>query len=192
MKLEILLEKPDKKILIILFLSTFTLSLIFVLIIFPLLLSSFAPTGYSLNEFKFAWTKERMDKIIDAWMDYDSTLIDLMIIVHIWDFVFMAAYGTALASAFIIIARGLENLKRLQKFYLFAFILPWIAVILDVIEGIFILVMLMNPTNINTFNIFSAALSTTICITIFYFCLFLMIVGFIIVIILFIKDRNAR
>ncbi|GAH07017.1 unnamed protein product [marine sediment metagenome] len=63
MKLQILLEKPTDKILLITFLLTFILTFVFVAFIFAPLLAQF-PTGAGLMDMKAAWNKKNMDKII--------------------------------------------------------------------------------------------------------------------------------
>lgn len=190
MKLSDLLEKPSNKIVGILFIVSFILYFVFNSLLFAPLFAQY-PAGYGFTDFKFAWTKAKMDEIIGVWMANPGDLIGTMIYIHIIDFVFMAVYGTLLSTGSLLIARAVGSVNILQKFYLYCFLLGWIAVVLDVIEGINIYAVLFNPTNVNEINTFSAALSTSICIQIIGINLILIIVGFLIAIVLYLKNRNS-
>ncbi|MFX0098487.1 MAG: hypothetical protein ACFFCS_02825 [Candidatus Hodarchaeota archaeon] len=185
------LEKINAKLLWLIFFSSLVLTFLFISVLFPPFLAQFLPTGFGLNEFKFAWTKERMDAIISAWNSYDPGLIETMKMVHVVDFFFMGAYGFMLWSGLVIIYRFARNNKCIQKFFYLLTYLPFIAVVLDVIEGIHIFVMLGNPMQIMDFNAYSAALSTTICIWIINFCIIIFFIGLIIDLILFLKHRGT-
>ena len=63
MNLQILLEKPKDKVLALIFVPTFILSIIFSAVIFPYYLNQF-PNGAGLFEIKSAWTKQNIDKIL--------------------------------------------------------------------------------------------------------------------------------
>ena len=145
MKLDILLEKPKDKLLKILFVSTLAIFLVLYIIVFPLF-NTVYPAGTTLLDVKNAWTKANMDIIIGIWAADPLPLLELMIILHIVDFFFMAVYGILLASGFILVARKLGESEKLQKFYLVVFNFSWISALLDVIEGIFLYSIFLNPT----------------------------------------------
>jgi len=190
MELQILLEKPKDKALALLFVSTFILSIIFLVVIFPLFLNQF-PKGAGLFEIKNAWNRQNIEKIFNIWRKDGSTdYFELMTIVNIIDYFFIAVYGTAFTSGILLVARGLKHSEKLQNFYLKALIFPVAAVILDVIEGIFIQIMLWNPNNISDFHAFGASLSNLLLMLMFWLSLLLMIIGAIICIILFAKNRK--
>lgn len=190
MKLQILLEKPKDKVLALIFVPTFILSIMFLVVIFPYFLNQF-PKGAGLFEIKNAWNRQNIEKIFNIWRKNGSTdYFELMTIVNILDFIFIAVYGTAFTSGILLVARGLKDSEKLQKFYLKSLIFPVAAVILDVIEGIFIQIMLWNPNNVTDFHAFSGSLSNFLLLLMFYLSLLLMIIGAVIYIILFAKNRE--
>ena len=189
MKSSILLEKPKDKFLLWIFLLSFISTIIFVAFIFPPLLAQFPPRA-GLMEMKAAWNKKNMDKIIHIWKkDSLSYYVKLMMIVHIVDFVFMAVYGMAIFSGLLIVARRLGYSEKLQRFYLTLSVISWISVLFDVLEGIFIFIILFDPSHITDFTAFGVSLSTTLCIIILYSCVFLWIIGLFIILIHYLKNR---
>lgn len=187
MKLQILLEKPTDKILLIIFLLTFILTWVFVAFIFAPLLAQFPP-GAGLMEMKAAWNKKNMDKIISIWKKESlSRYVELMTIVNNIDFVFMFVYGMAVFSGLVLIARQLKDSEKLQKFYLNLSMVSWVSVSFDVIEGIFIAIILLDPSNITELSAVGVSLSGMLCIIVLYSCVFLWIIGLFIVLIQRIK-----
>jgi len=191
MKLDVLLEKPRTKILFVLFVVSFALFFIFTSFIFQPFFALFPP-GNGFNEMKFAWTKERMDAIIAVWLAQPGNLIQVMGIAHVIDFVFMGVYGTLLSTGSVLLARQFDENRKLQLFFLALFFVGWIAAFLDVIEGINIFAMLLNPTAINPINPFVAALSTSICVWMINVNLVLIVIGFVIAIVLYVKNRSNK
>ena len=187
MKLQILLEKPTDKILLIIFLLTFILTFVFLAFIFAPLLAQFPP-GAGLMDMKDAWNKKNMDKIINIWKkDSLSHYIELMTIVNNIDFVFMFIYGMAIFSGLVLVARQLKDSENLQKFYLNLSMVSWLSVLFDVIEGIFIATILFDPSNITETSALGVSLSSTLCIIVLYSCVFLWIIRLLIVLIQRIK-----
>ena len=190
MKLQILLEKPTDKILLITFILTFILTFVFVALIFAPLLAQF-PTGAGLMDMKAAWNKKNMDKIIAIWKKESlSHYVELMTIVNNIDFVFMFVYGMAVFSGLLLVARQLKDSEKLQKFYLNLSIVSWVSVLFDVIEGIFIAIILFDPSNITEVLAIGVSLSATLCIIVLYSCVFLWIIGLVIILIQHVKKRE--
>ncbi len=191
MKFKILLKKPNNRILLIIFITSFALTFIFLSVIFPPILAQF-PEGSGLYAIKNAWNKENMDIVIAIWNSYPSEdYLGLMVAVHMWDLLFMAVYGTALFTGLLIVARLFSSKEKIQKLYFYlAIIIAPTSVILDLIEEYNILVMLSNPSNILDINAFGASLSTLICIWLVYGGLFLVLFGLIIGTILTLKLRK--
>jgi hypothetical protein len=190
MNFEILLKKPKDKLLLLIFFTAFILTIVFTAVIFPLLLAQF-PAGAGLMEMKAAWNKNNMNKIINKWNQGSlSYYVNLMAIVHIIDFVFMAVYGTAIFSGLLLVARRLEYSKKLQTFYLNLSIISWTSVFFDVMEGIFIFIILFNPLHITALTAFGVSFSTTVCMIILYSCVLLWILGLIIILIHRIKNKK--
>jgi hypothetical protein len=189
MKFKILLEKPKDKILLWIFLLSFILTIIFVAFIFPPLLAQFPP-GAGLMEMKAAWNKKNMDKVIGIWKKGSlSYYVELMMIVHIIDFLFMAVYGLAVFSGLLVVARRLGYSEKLQQFYLTLSIVSWISVLFDVLEGIFIFIILFDPSHITDFTAFGVSFSTTLCIIILYSSIVLWIIGLFIVFVHYLKNK---
>lgn len=183
MKFQILLEKPSDKLMLITFILTFIMTWVFVFVIFAPLLAQFPP-GAGLMDMKAAWTKKNMDKIIAIWKKESlSRYIALMTFVNNIDFIFMFVYGWAVFSGLVLVARQLKDSEKLQKFYLNLSIVAWVSVLFDVIEGIFIAIILMDPSNITEISALGVSLSATLCIIVLYSCVFLWIIGLIIVLV---------
>ena len=187
MKLHNLLEKPSDKILLFTFIFSFIMTWVFVTIIFAPLLAQFPP-GAGLMEMKAAWNKKNMDKIIAIWKKESlSRYVELMTLVNNIDFIFMAAYGWAVFSGLLLVARQLDDSEKLQKFYLNLSMVSWVSVLFDVVEGIFIAIILFDPSNITELSAIGVSLSAMLCIIVLYSCVFLWIIGLIIVLVKRIK-----
>lgn len=189
MILDVLLEKPRTKWVLIIFIVSFTLYFIFQFLLFGPIMNLFPP-GADLMAFKNAWTKAQTDAIIAIWIAHPLDLVSLMMIVHHIDWAFMVVYGTAISTACLLLARGMDRIRWLRVVFLYTFFLAWIAVAFDVIEGINIFTMLLNPLNTLELNAFWASLSTTICIAIICMNLFMIIAGAVIVLILYIIRKK--
>jgi hypothetical protein len=96
-------------------------------------------------------------------------------------------YGMAVFSGLILVARQLKDSEKLQKFYLNLSILSWVSVIFDIIEGIFIAIILFDPSNITEVSAIGVSLSATLCIIVLYSCVFLWVIGLFIILIQRIK-----
>ena len=172
-----LLEKPKDKTLWILFAVNLVLFLI-CFIAFQLVAPLFPP-GTDLLAVKNAWTKANMDQILLVWEINAAPLLELMIFLHVMDFFFMAFYGLLLASGFILVARKLDGSEKLQKSYLLAFNFSWIAVLFDVLEGIFLYSIFFNQWGYNELSVVGANLTAMMCLVFFYPSFILIIVGLI-------------
>lgn len=188
MKLEVLLEKPNNKILNFIFLTSLILFFTFVAIFLPIL--AIFPQGAGLYDMKRAWTKENMEKVVNIWKDHDlDYYVGLMLYVHFLDGFFMVIYGTGIFTGLLLIARLLSDNEKLQTFYLKLSIFSWLATLLDVIEQINVLIMLSDPTHISAINIFGASLATTLCICVLYPCYGFVIFGFILLPLRYLKNK---
>ncbi|TFF96100.1 MAG: hypothetical protein EU544_01415 [Promethearchaeota archaeon] len=188
MKAKILLEKPSNKLLGIIFITTLILMFVFLALFAPIL-GQFPP-GAGLYDMKGAWTKENMDKIIRIWKEEDlDYYVELMLLVHFIDGFFMIDYGIAVFSGLLLVARLLSQKPKIQDFYFKLAFISWLATILDVVEQINILIMLSDPNNIQDVNVFTASLSTALCVIVLYSCIALMLIGFIIASISHVKSK---
>ena len=185
MKLDSLLEKPKTIIVGILFLVTLVLYFVF-MSVFQVMMVQF-PTDAGLMAMKNAWTVENMQAIFSQWT---PELFELMKLLHVWDLLFMVVYGILIFTGLLLTARGLDGYDKPQKFYLYSTLLAIIAVVLDLVEEVFIYIMLFNPTEITAGVVIGADLSTLICIILVYVGILLFLIGLIIVLILFLKNKK--
>lgn len=184
MKLDSLLEKPKTLIIGILFIATFILYFVF-MSIFGLMMVQF-PTGAGLMDMKNAWTVENMEAIFIQW---NAGHFELMKLLHVWDLFFMVVYGILIFTGLLLVARGFNDKEKAQKFYLYSTLLSPIAVILDLVEEVFIYILLFNPTNITVGVVIAADLSTLICITLVYLGILLILIGGIVILIQKLRNK---
>jgi hypothetical protein len=182
-----LLQKPSDKILWLSFLCTFVLTILAVVAIFPIVMGDF-PVNYDLTAMKNAWTQENMEIIFAKWMELDPALFEQMEFVHYVDFGFMILYGYAFFSGMVLMARGMKNNPKLQKIFLYGSILPILAVICDVIEGIYIFRLLASPNAVDGTNVYMASLAATVTLVFLGITLVLLIIGLIIIL----KNRPKK
>lgn len=189
MNFKVLLEKPKDKTLLLTFLLSLILTFVFAFIML-VLLAQF-PEGAGLWDMKDAWNKENMDRIINKWKGGSfSYYIELMMIVHILDFVFMVLYGIAIFSGLLIVARRLKDSEKLQNFYFVMALISWFATLFDVLEGVFILIILFDPYHITDFTSFGVSFFSLLCSIVFRTSLFLLVIGLIIVLIQHIRNKK--
>jgi len=184
MKLDSFLEKPKTLIVGILFLVTLILYFVF-MAVFQTMMVQFPPNA-GLMAMKSAWTVENMEAIFNQWT---PELFELMKLLHIWDLLFMVVYGILIFTGLLLVARGLDGSDKLQKFYLYSTLIAIIAVALDLVEEVFIYILLFNPTEITAGVVIGADVSTLICITLVYLGIILFLLGFLIMLILYLKNK---
>ena len=157
---------PSTRILWIMFILGFLATIIISVIMNPIETELKANTPYGIMELEFMWTVSQAKLIVAAW---GSILIERELFVTYLDFLFMLSYACLLGGASLIIARNIKDcsdqsisLNKIEKLGYLATLLPWIAVIFDIIENINIIIILTNPENINSVS----PLLTSICASI--------------------------
>jgi len=179
MNLEKLKEFPRNKILILITIVAFIIGiLISQLIMAPIEAELKGSTGYGVIEFEFAWTSEQVNKIFNAW---GSEGKKKEVFVTYIDFIFILCYSLFMAGCILLVTRKLEG--KTQKMGLYFTIMPFIAGIFDVIENIFLLLMLTNETFVWSLSPFIASLCATIKFSLLFLAIIFFIVALIIVII---------
>ena len=157
MMLETLLNKPKKKVLILITIISFIAFILLTLVMAPTELYLKENTGYGVFEFEFAWTAERINQIFNAWGSDGQQRQTLVTYI---DFLYIVSYVFCYTGCILLITRKLEN--KSQKIGLKMTTTPLIAGIFDVIENINLLLMLANDTFIRSGSPFIASLCATI------------------------------
>ena len=94
-------------------------------------------TNLGVLDLEFAWTAERIDLIFSIW---NAEGISRQIIVTIIDFFYIFCYCVILIGLILLVARKLHD--RFQKIEIMMILFPIMAGVFDVIENIFLLIML--------------------------------------------------
>ena len=168
--LEKLKEKPKRLHLVI----TIILSLVLLVIIY---LYIFQPvenylrslSNLGVMDLAFAWTNERIDFIFSAWQ---SEGVFRELIVTIVDFVFIACYCILLSALILLVARKLHG--KFQRVELHLVFIPILAGIFDIVENVFLLIMLGS----NQAVVFFFPLITSICALIKFTLIYMGIIFF--------------
>ena len=100
------------------------------------------PTGYSIFDFQGAWTKQRSDQILSAWIN----ILDVVLIQTYWDYFFIL--GNVLLSLGLLGFLGniLMN-KSSRKLALLGIGFSLIGGLFDAIENIWTILILTNPSS---------------------------------------------
>ena len=141
MFLDKLKESPKTRLLAIMFIIGFLLILIINFTVFQPL--GQAVSGYNILDYEFAWTPEQVIIIFATWGTNGMILQATGIY---WDFLYIIGYGTFAFSGVLLVARQLSG--KWQIFGLYVTFIGILAGLFDVIENIFLLVMLYEPSSI--------------------------------------------
>ena len=98
---------------------------------------------YGILHYEFAWTIERVQDIFLVWgqpgMDAQAAGVW-------WDFPYILGYSLFIGGLILLVTR--MNTGRIHNIGLYMTLSPFIAGFLDVVENIFLLIMLKNPSSI--------------------------------------------
>lgn len=183
MGLNILLERPKDKVVLLI-----TLIAIAFFIIIPLAFMQsieqalMAQSGYGVLDLEFAWTPEQIETIFSAWGAEGRGLEALAVW---WDFGFIPSYGFFIFGAVLLVARRLNGKAR--DFGPIMSLTPLIAGGFDVIENISLLLMLNSGGPINATIPFIASLCATIKFSILIIGIIYFFVGLLLLLIKTIK-----
>jgi len=179
MFLEKLKEFPKNNIVILITIIAFILGIVISqFIMAPIEAQLKSSTGYGVIEFEFAWTSEEINRIFKAWGAEGKKKEAFVTYI---DFIFIPCYSFFMAGCLLLVSRKLDG--KVQEIGLFFTIMPLIAGIFDVIENIFLLLMLTNETFIWTLSPFIASLCATIKFSLIFLATIFFIVAMVIIII---------
>lgn len=184
MYLDKLKEIPKNLYLIIMFVGGVVLFLIINTLVFQTFsgLSLFAT--YGILDFEFAWTVEQVELIFTAWGSAGITLQDSGVY---WDFIYIIGYVSFAFGGILLVTRKVSG--NFQKIGLYVSFIAIFSGIFDIIENIFLLIMLQNSSNIPAFappiaTIMAAIKFSCLAIALLYF-----VIGLIITLILSIRKK---
>ena len=163
-------ERPKtSNLLIILLISLVVFGILQIVIFQPIESSLKTSSGFGVLDLEFAWTPEMMQIILDAWqVDGRSQEI----VVTILDFIYLACYSLFISGLILLVARKLRD--RFQEIELKFILIPILAGFFDVIENIFLLIMLGSGQAV----IFLFPLITSICATIKFILIYTAVICF--------------
>jgi len=142
MMLDLLSERPTKKT--TKYLLIFSLPLLIItasVVMYLLQLSNYPGT---LNETQLGFNSEYIKSCFSRMSDEDMSIF---IIANVFDYAFMAAYGTFFFSLALILTRKLKEGSIWEKLGYSISIFGITAACCDGIENIFLLMMASNPVN---------------------------------------------
>ncbi len=99
---------------------------------------------YGILHYEFAWTVEKVELIFSTW---GATIMGAQTKGIWWDFPYIIGYSLFISGLIWLVAR--LNTGKIQNIGLFLTLTPFLAGFLDVIENIFLLIMLYNPGSVN-------------------------------------------
>lgn len=153
--LDKLIEFPRTLYVLIITIAGFILFILINQFVFASL--SAGVSTYTVLDFEFAWTADRIAVIFAAW---GAAGMEAQTLGVYWDFLYIIGYGFFIAGCILLVSRILSG--KLQSIGLYITLTPLIAGIFDVIENINLLIMLQNQTNFSTFVPFTASISALI------------------------------
>ncbi len=145
------------------------IAFIILIFLFQNIEAAVASTGYGILDLEFAWTAAQASTILTAW---GSTLIPLEVQGTYLDFVFIPSYVTLIAGLTLLLTRRFTGRAKTLGFLLVLATL--LAGVLDVVENLYLLIMMAAPTIIADSTPFFASLCASskfalLIITIAYF-----------------------
>ncbi|TFG20251.1 MAG: hypothetical protein EU533_06200 [Promethearchaeota archaeon] len=141
MFLDRLKESPKSLYLFMMFIAGFLLFLIINFTVFRPL--GVAVTGYNILDYEFAWTPEQVIIIFATWGTNGMILQAAGVY---WDFLYIIGYGSFAFSGVLLLAKQLSG--KWQMLGLYVSFIAILAGLFDVIENIFLLVMLYDPNSV--------------------------------------------
>ena len=100
-------------------------------------------SDYGILHYEFAWTVEKVELIFSTW---GSIIMGAQAKGIWWDFPYIIGYSLFISGCIWLVAR--LNTGKIQNIGLYLTLTPFLAGFLDVIENIFLLIMLYKPGSI--------------------------------------------
>jgi len=184
MFLDKLKEIPRNLYLLILFLGGFILFIAINTLVFQALSTSSLFTTYGILNFEFAWTIEQVELIFTAW---GSTGMALQEAGVYWDFIYIIGYVSFAFGGIVLVTRKVSG--NFQKVGLYVSFIAVLSGVFDVIENIFLLIMLQNPGTVPIFAPPIAGIMATIKFTCLAIALIYFVIGLVIASIFMLKKK---
>ena len=184
MFLDKLKEVPKNLYLIIMFVGGFILFLAINTLVFQAfsVYSLFATHG--ILDFEFAWTVEQIELIFIVWGSTGMVIQESGVY---WDFFYIIGYVSFAFGGILLVTRKVSG--NFQKIGLYVSFIAILSGLFDVIENIFLLIMLQNPGTIPTFAPPIATIMATMKFSCLAIALLYFVIGLIIALILIIKRK---
>lgn len=183
MFLDKLKETPKSRFLLMMFIAGFLLFLIINFTVFQPL--GAAVTEYNILDYEFAWTPEQVIIIFATWGTNGMILQAAGIY---WDFLYIMGYGSFAFSGVLLVARKLS--RTWQILGLYVTFIAILAGLFDIIENIFLLVMLFEPSSIISAVPAIAGIMATMKFSALLIALLYFISGLMIVIIQMVRNKK--
>ncbi|MBY9003167.1 MAG: hypothetical protein KGD73_04285 [Candidatus Lokiarchaeota archaeon] len=184
MFLDKLKEVPKNLYLIILFVGGFILFLAINTLVFQAFSTSSLFTTHGILDFEFAWTVEQIELIFTTW---GSTGMAMQESGVIWDFIYIIGYVSFAFGGILFVTRKVSG--NFQKVGLYVSFIAVLSGLFDVIENIFLLIMLQNSSAIPTFAPPIAGIMATIKFTCLAIALLYFVTGLVVALILTVKKK---
>ena len=184
MLLDKLKEIPKNFYLIILFVGGIILFLAINTLVFQALSGSSLFASYGILDFEFAWNVEQVELIFVAWGSNGMVLQEAGVY---WDFIYIIGYVSFAFGGILLVTRKVSG--KFQTVGLYVSFIAVLSGLFDVIENIFLLIMLQNPSTIPTFAPLIAAIMATIKFSCLAIALMYFVIGLIIALVLMIKKK---
>ncbi|MHA1671878.1 MAG: hypothetical protein ACTSV5_15095 [Promethearchaeota archaeon] len=157
MFLDRLKEVPKNLYLIILFIGGFILFLIINMLVFQAFSISNLFVSYGILDFEFAWTTEQAELIFTTWTSTGMAIQESGVY---WDFIYIIGYVSFAFGGILLVTRKVSD--NFQTIGLYVSFIAILSGLFDVIENIFLLIMLQSIGPIPIFAPPIAAIMATI------------------------------
>ncbi len=184
MFLDKLKKVPKSLYLIILFVGGFILFIAINTLVFQALSSSSLFATYGILNFEFAWTVEQVELIFTTWGSTGMTLQEAGVY---WDFIYIIGYVFFAFGGIVLVTRKVSG--NFQKVGLYVSFIAVLSGFFDVIENIFLLIMLQASSTIPFFAPPIAAIMATIKFSCLAIALIYFVIGLVVALILMIKEK---
>ena len=184
MFLDKLKEIPKNLYLIMMFVGGFILFIAINMLLFQAFSTSSFFATYGILDFEFAWTVEQVELIFTTWGSIGMVIQEAGVY---WDFIYIIGYVFFAFGGVLLVTRKVSG--KFQNVGLYISFIAILSGIFDVMENIFLLIMLQNPSAVPIFAPPIAAIMATIKFSCLAIALVYFVIGLIIALILIIKRK---
>ncbi|MFW9855952.1 MAG: hypothetical protein ACFFFG_12935 [Candidatus Thorarchaeota archaeon] len=136
--------QPKYLALSLVFGSLFVLSVI--LLVFMPTEGTMASTGFTIFDFQLAWTKAKVDMILEAW----TNILPTVLYQTYFDYVFIVGYILLFTSFWLLVSQRIRG-RRMGRITGRMIWFAGLAGIFDAIENVFSMQVLSSPLNYSDF-----------------------------------------